>query len=77
MVTQIEREVYEFHHRQELMQAAQSNRDLTRIRISREDKNTGISSLIISIRNLVTRKDLDLQNQSIRNTGNKRKLISS
>jgi hypothetical protein len=76
MVTQIEYEVFTLHHKQKLMQEAQTSRALIRMRKTNPKKNPGVSSIISWVRTFTFNKQLGSQVQSTSKAGKEKKLIS-
>lgn len=76
MVTQVEYEVYALHHRQQLMQKAQTSRTINKMRSRNSKRNFGVKPLFSRLRSYALKKNFGHQVQSTKKAETDKELIS-
>jgi hypothetical protein len=76
MATQLENEVFSLHHRQKLMETAQTSRALNKMRKSSSGAKPGFSLISSWVRRKAIKIEFGSEFQTTQKTGNEKNLIS-
>ncbi len=77
MATQLENEVFSLHHRQKLMEIAQTSRALNKMRKSTSESKPGFGVIISWVRRKAIKIEFGSKFQTTQKTENEKNLISS